>query len=65
MVRAGFAHKRKFLANNLELLLAKPLILEIFATIDLSAKTRAESLTPEMWGKLTQKIGEKIASSTK
>jgi len=49
IVRAGFAHKRKFLKRNLEDAISADAIDLIWKKINLSEKIRAEDLTPEDW----------------
>lgn len=56
VVRAGFAHKRKFLINNLEILAPKPILISIFNEIAISPTVRAESINTETWGRIAQKI---------
>lgn len=50
VLRAGFAHKRKLLINNLNL---KP---EIFEKLKFSPKTRAEDLVTEDWFKIAHNL---------
>ena len=56
IVRAGFAHKRKFLARNLETVSTPNKIKEVFAETGLSEKTRAETVTLENWIRLAKKL---------
>ena len=49
LVKAGFAHKRKLLARNLEVLFDKGLIEKTFRTCELSEKLRAENVPLEKW----------------
>lgn len=49
ILHAGFAHKRKLLARNLELLLPRNIIVHIFATLNIQLKERAEDISPSLW----------------
>ncbi len=49
VVRAGFAHKRKLLARNLEVVAEKAQIEKSFRALDLSPNTRAEDLQLSTW----------------
>ena len=49
IIKAGFAHKRKFLARNLETLFDKEKIEKLFSTCEISEKTRAEDVSLEKW----------------
>ncbi|MEI8130341.1 MAG: 16S rRNA (adenine(1518)-N(6)/adenine(1519)-N(6))-dimethyltransferase RsmA [bacterium] len=49
VVRAGFAHKRKLLARNLEAVAEKAQIQKSFLALDLSPNTRAEDLQLSTW----------------
>ena len=49
IVKAGFAHKRKILKSNLSGLISEPKIAEIWPTIGLDEKVRAEDLVPRQW----------------
>jgi 16S rRNA (adenine1518-N6/adenine1519-N6)-dimethyltransferase len=49
VVRAGFAHKRKLLARNLELVAKKEAIVHSFEVLALSPKARAEDLKLSDW----------------
>ena len=55
-LRAGFAHKRKLLARNLEEIASKEHILSAFAAIPLSEKARAEDLTLHEWRIIAQML---------
>jgi 16S rRNA (adenine1518-N6/adenine1519-N6)-dimethyltransferase len=52
VIKAGFLHKRKFLARNLESIFDSNKINEVFSSIELSNKSRAEDLNLEQWKKL-------------
>lgn len=56
LVKNGFAHKRKVLISNLKDLYKKEKILEIFETLNISEKTRAEDLTLENWIAITKML---------
>ncbi len=56
LVKNGFAHKRKVLVSNLKDLHKKEKILEIFETLNISEKTRAEDLTLENWIAITKML---------
>lgn len=49
IVKAGFAHKRKLLAKNLESVTAKEKIEQAFIKENLPPKTRAEDLSIQQW----------------
>jgi len=49
IIRAGFAHKRKQLANNLELVSTPEKIASVFSELQLSPKIRSEELSLEQW----------------
>ncbi len=52
ILRAGFAHKRKFLARNLEVVAHGDAIREAFAVTKLGEKTRAEDVPLSSWQQL-------------
>ena len=54
IIKAGFAHKRKFLTRNLETLFNKEKIEKLFQTCEISAKARAENVPLEKWLSLTK-----------
>ena len=57
ILRAGFAHKRKFLINNLEAWLpSKEKLQKAFEFCEISPKARAEDIKPEDWRCLAEKI---------
>lgn len=56
VVRAGFASKRKFLANNLAVLFGKERSLAAITRAHLSEKTRAEDITVADWRDLAQTL---------
>ncbi len=49
LVKAGFAHKRKFLARNLEAVLPKEEIEKFFKDNAMNEKTRAENVPLPLW----------------
>jgi len=49
VLKAGFAHKRKFLVRNLEEVAPRERIVRVFKELSLSEKTRAEELSRETW----------------
>ena len=56
VLHAGFASKRKFLANNLGLKYGKEKVLAIFAAAGISEKARAEDLPLDSWKILGQSL---------
>lgn len=56
IIKAGFAHKRKYLARNLETLFDKETIARLFKTCEISEKTRAEDVPLEKWLCLTKNV---------
>ena len=59
IVRAGFAHKRKMLARNLEDAAKKEDIVSAFETLGLSLKARAEDIPLPAWFSLVSKLKNK------
>lgn len=57
ILKAGFAHKRKRLAKNLEGFASREVILSAFSELDLSLNTRAEDLTINTWLALNIALG--------
>lgn len=55
-VHAGFASKRKFLANNLAVLFDKEKVRNAFAQLNISEKIRAEDVAVEKWRKLAEML---------
>jgi len=49
VVKAGFAHKRKFVVNNLEIIAPKEKIIALFSTLSLPLKSRAETIPFNSW----------------
>ncbi len=49
IVRAGFAHKRKLLKRNLEIVVKKETLDEVWKNMGLNEKIRAEDFTPNDW----------------
>ncbi len=58
ILKAGFAHKRKVLITNLKEVAGGKNLKEIFSTIGISEKARAEDLTIENWKALVEKLTE-------
>lgn len=54
IVKAGFAHKRKFAIRNLESLIDKKVLENSWHTIGLDLKTRAEDITVNQWLEITK-----------
>jgi 16S rRNA (adenine1518-N6/adenine1519-N6)-dimethyltransferase len=54
VLRAGFAHKRKKLAKNLEILATAERIRETFATLGLDSNIRPEDVSTSIWKELAQ-----------
>lgn len=52
IIKAGFAHKRKILVNNLEQKIPKEQLLKLFTDNNVPLDVRAEDLSPEMWKKI-------------
>ena len=59
IVHAGFAHKRKLLARNLEKVSTKETITKAFSELDLSLSVRAEDLSPVKWLALARALSSK------
>jgi 16S rRNA (adenine1518-N6/adenine1519-N6)-dimethyltransferase len=59
IVRAGFAHKRKFLIRNLETVAGAEELGAIWNNLGLDEKVRAEDLTIEQWIGITEPLLEK------
>jgi 16S rRNA (adenine1518-N6/adenine1519-N6)-dimethyltransferase len=56
VVRAGFASKRKMLANNLAVLFGKEKTIETLKTVNIPEKERAEDLTINQWRLITEQL---------
>jgi len=54
VVHAGFASKRKFLANNLAVVFDKEKVHTVFTQININEKARAEDVPLEKWGELSK-----------
>ena len=54
VVKRGFAHKRKLLINNLEIITATGR--KVFADCDIAPNARAENLTPRQWRCLAKNL---------
>ena len=59
IVHAGFAHKRKLLARNLEKVSTKETITKAFSELELSLSVRAEDLSPVKWLALARALSSK------
>jgi 16S rRNA (adenine1518-N6/adenine1519-N6)-dimethyltransferase len=59
LLRAGFAHKRKQLAKNLEELLPADKIIRVLKNTDLSATVRAEDIPLKKWLEISKDTFEK------
>jgi 16S rRNA (adenine1518-N6/adenine1519-N6)-dimethyltransferase len=49
IVRTGFAHKRKYLASNIEPIIGHEKVVQIWQKMDLDPKIRAEDLSVDQW----------------
>jgi len=56
ILRAGFAHKRKRLAKNLEVLAASEVIIEAMKRVGLDPNTRPEDVPIETWKQLAAEL---------
>ncbi len=56
ILKTGFAHKRKVLIKNLEQVCEREKLEEIFKSLNIDIKTRAENLSTDTWIKLTKSI---------
>ena len=56
VVRAGFASKRKYLANNLATIFGKDRVMQVFIELNISEKTRAEDMPLKKWSGLTKEL---------
>lgn len=56
VVHAGFASKRKYLANNLAVVFDKEKVLSVFSQLNISEKTRAEDVPLGNWRLLTNHL---------
>jgi 16S rRNA (adenine1518-N6/adenine1519-N6)-dimethyltransferase len=57
IVRAGFAHKRKYIKRNLEAVMLPEKIDTIWQTLSLNDKIRAEDMTLEQWVSIAEHEG--------
>jgi 16S rRNA (adenine1518-N6/adenine1519-N6)-dimethyltransferase len=60
IIKAGFAHKRKFLSRNLETLFDKEIIKRLFTSCEIPNKTRAEDIPLEKWLCLTKSVKQPL-----
>ena len=58
VVKAGFASKRKFLANNLAVTFGKDATLQAFEACGLAPKVRAEDVSLDMWKKIAHELSQ-------
>lgn len=63
LIKAGFAHKRKFTLSNLREVFPTVDFLTHFKTLSLSEKSRAEDVSLSLWLKLSQEIIRQNTSS--
>ncbi len=56
LLRAGFAHKRKLLIRNLEMVVSRDMLLKSFELCGISPATRAETLSVSEWALLNQTV---------
>jgi 16S rRNA (adenine1518-N6/adenine1519-N6)-dimethyltransferase len=49
VVKTGFAHKRKVLINNLEVIFEKNTLLQVWNSLNIDPKTRAEDVDIDKW----------------
>lgn len=56
VIRAAFAHRRKFLSGNLEVLRPAAKIAEVFNRLGIAPKARAEELTKEQFWLLAEEL---------
>lgn len=56
VIRAGFAHKRKQLGGNLEILASRPVVLRALEEADLSPKVRPEDVPLAQWRALSDAL---------
>ncbi len=56
LLHAGFAHKRKRLAKNLEVCAPASRLTELFSTLELSPNIRAEDVPLETWKRLAENL---------
>lgn len=60
IIKAGFAHKRKVLKKNLESVLSKEEIADLFKNLELSDNTRAEDLSYPKWKIIVEFLKKKL-----
>ncbi|MFA6404640.1 MAG: 16S rRNA (adenine(1518)-N(6)/adenine(1519)-N(6))-dimethyltransferase RsmA [Candidatus Paceibacterota bacterium] len=58
ILKAGFAHKRKFLIRNLETISNKEKLDSVFTTLNINRKVRAEEIKQDQWLDITKLIFE-------
>ena len=56
VVRAGFASKRKFVANNLAVVFDKEKVVGAMVACDIPEKARAEDIKLPQWKELTKML---------
>ncbi len=57
VLHAGFAHKRKLVARNLEEIASKELITKVFTELGISLQARAEDISLPLWIALAKAFG--------
>ena len=58
LLHAGFAHKRKFLARNLEICTSQASVTDAFIKLHLSSNIRAEDVSLETWKLLAHELSK-------
>lgn len=56
ILKAGFAHKRKYVSRNLEKIAEAQAIQKTFEKLDISLRTRAEDLSLSLWRELAKQL---------
>lgn len=56
VLHAGFAHKRKLLARNLEVVAPREQVVEAFSAAQIEEKTRAEDVPAQKWHIITENL---------
>lgn len=64
VLRAGFAHKRKRLAKNLEEIAAPEQVRTAFSAVGLDQNVRSEDIPTEVWKKLVDALPEELRTGT-
>lgn len=58
VIKAGFAHKRKFVVSNLENIAPKQKIIDVFSSLSIPLDARAETIDLTNWQKITQALSK-------